>query len=259
MQRLTTSAFLLLAACAPLAHGADQQTPESTVTVGAGIAVVPEYLGSDKTKTRAIIGIDYQNKNGFFASTQRGIGYGGKTGAFGYSAAVGHAGARYDRDRSYGSGSDALRGMGEIEASAVALLGASYDFGGVSVSAKGVLAMTRRERGNHYEFGVQLPLLTNEKNRVGMFASTDYSDRKHMQAFHGVTAAQSKASGFKAYTPDAGFSKVTLGANWKYQINKAWSLNNAAGAVHLVGDAADSPLTKRKTSPFLMSTVNYAF
>ena len=31
------------------------------------------------------------------------------------------------------------------------------------------------------------------------------------------------------------------------------------GASMLVGDAADSPLTKKKTTPFVASTVNYSF
>lgn len=259
MQKFASCAFLSLGLLAPLAHAADTDAPQSTLTVGAGIAVVSEYSGSDQQRTRAVVGVDYQNKNGFFASTMRGIGYQGKVGDFGFSAAIGYGAGRKDYDRNYGVGSDYLRGMGEIEGSTLALIGGSYKFGGVTVSTRAAVALTHRERGNQYALGLQVPLLKDEKNQVGMFTNADYSDRKHMQTFYGVTAKQSLASGFQAYTPKAGFSKVALGVNWNHQLSKAWSVNTTLGVNHLVGDAADSPLTQRKTSGFAISTVNYAF
>lgn len=264
MPRLSAAAILLLSVIAPAVHAeklvADAPAGQSVMTVGLGAAVVPEYLGSDKGRAVPVIVVDYQHASGFFASTSSGIGYKTKVGPLSLSGALGVAASRSDRDHGLSKGSDALKGMGEIKASAIGAFGIGYEFdGGIGVGLRASMALTHRERGNSYDFGMQAPLLKGEKNQVGMYASATYSDKKNMQAFYGVTAAQSAASGYKRYDTKAGFSRVNLGVNWNHKLNKNWSVNSMAGAVSLLGDAADSPLAKRKTAPVVAVTVNYAF
>ncbi|NHZ95177.1 MipA/OmpV family protein [Massilia sp. CCM 8734] len=264
MSRLSAAAIFLLSALAPAVHAqklvAETPAGESTMTVGLGVAVVPEYLGGDKRRAVPVIVADYQHASGFFASTSSGIGYKTTVGQVSLSGALGVAGSRSERDHGISKGSDALKGMGEIKASAIGAFGVGYEFdGGIGVGLRAMMALSHRERGNTYELGAQAPLFKNDIYQLGMFASATYSDKKNMQAFYGVTAAQSLTSGYKSYTTKAGFSHVNLGLNAQRKFGKHWSVNSMVGVVSLLGDAADSPLAKRKTSPLLAVTVNYAF
>ncbi len=244
----------------PSTQAAETAPAGTSFTVGGGLAIVPDYAGSDDYRAVPLIALDYQHASGFFASTRRGLGYQTRLGALGLSAAIGHTGGRSDEDRRVRAGSDELRGMGEIRSSVTAILGANYVFdGGISVGAKALLALNHRESGNRYEFGVQAPLYKGARDKLSMFAMTEYSDERNMQAYHGVSAAQSRASGYRPFTTSAGFSKVGLGVNWQRKFSDKWSLNSSAGVMQLVGDAADSPLTKKKTAPMLSSMVNYSF
>ncbi|ATQ78034.1 MltA-interacting MipA family protein [Massilia violaceinigra] len=265
MLRFRHAAIILLSTLAPTLHAAEMgvapaKPGESTMTLGLGVAAIPEYSGSDKNRAVPVLVADYQHSSGFFASTVSGIGYKTKFGPVSLSGALGVAPSRSDRDHGISQGSDALRGMGEIKTSALGVFGVGYEFdGGIGIGMRAMMALTHRERGNSYEFGAQAPLIKSEANQLGLFVSATYSDKKNMQAFYGVTAAQSLTSGYKRYDTKAGFSRVNAGINWNRKLGKAWSVNTMAGVVSIVGDAADSPIVKRKTAPLLAVTVNYAF
>ena len=251
------AAALSLALFAISAHAADA-TPAHFM-VGAGVAAIPEYSGADKLRALPVLQLDYQNSDGFFVSTARGIGYGSKIDAFSLSAAIGYDAGRGDKNEHFYSGSDALKGMGKIDGAALANLGVVYDAGAFSLNAQASLALSNRERGNSYQFGAAMPLLTAESDQVMLGAHAKYSDNKNMQTFHGVTAAQSLRSGYKVYSAKKGLESVGLDVNWNHVIDKRWSVATVVGLTRLSGDAASSPLTKRKTSPLLASVVNYAF
>jgi hypothetical protein len=73
--------------------------------------------------------VDYAMANGFFIGTTRGIGYGNNIGNLDYSAALSYRVGRKDKDvssDSISSGSDELRGMGEIKGSAIVVPGLEY-------------------------------------------------------------------------------------------------------------------------------------
>ncbi|MFP5392894.1 MAG: MipA/OmpV family protein [Gammaproteobacteria bacterium] len=261
--KLPLYAVLFTAALSPLAFAADapdtSTQPETSTTVGLGVAYVPEYAGAKKSRAFPLLAFEYANANGLFASSQKGIGYQTKAGPVNLSAALGYDVGRRERDSNVRFGSKALKGMGDIRGSALLGLGIGYDFGFVSVGLQSNLALSHRERGNEYELAAQVPLLADDADKVGLFFSADYSDKKNSQTFYGVTAQQSLRSGYKVYTPKAGFTKAALGVSWNHTFNKNWSLNTMAGAMHMLGDAADSPLTARKTAPVLLTTVNYTF
>ncbi|MES2150946.1 MAG: MipA/OmpV family protein [Pseudomonadota bacterium] len=255
----TPAAMLSLSLLSLAAHAAPPATPDSSVTLSAGLAVASEYSGSDTLRAFPVLAADYQNRNGFFASTTRGIGYQAKLEALSVSGALGYDGGRKDKKENLFSGSDALKGMGEIDGAPVARLGLGYDLGAVQFSAGADLALSHRERGKRYHFAASMPLLAGAGDRLSAAVSADYGDARNVQTFYGVTAAQSAASGFKAFKAKGGVEKVGLGLNWHHEFDKNWSLSSVAGLTRLTGDAANSPLSKRKTSPLLMSTVNYTF
>jgi outer membrane scaffolding protein for murein synthesis (MipA/OmpV family) len=97
---------------------AAEQSQGNVLTLGGGVDVAPRYSGSDKTRVCGSGG-GYAMANGFFIGTTRGIGYGNNIGNLDYSAALSYRVGRKDKDvssDSISSGSDELRGMGEIKA-----------------------------------------------------------------------------------------------------------------------------------------------
>ncbi|MDP1979767.1 MipA/OmpV family protein [Undibacterium sp.] len=261
--KLTAIAFSSFMAMSFSAHAQDKtaQEPESTAIIGAGVFYAPEYLGAKKHRFGPAIYGEYQNKNGFFVSTARGIGYGQKVGDFSLSAGIGYRAGREDsRDSKKLFSSDDLKGMGDIPGSVTANLHASTTFaGGINASFGANLALSHRENGNSYEFGLSAPIFQTTSDKVEIGGSLTYGDAKYNQTNFGVTAKQSTNSGYKTFNAKAGFSQALGTVSWTHMIDKNWSVRSAAGVSQVMGDAADSPLTKKKTSPILMTTVNYTF
>ena len=256
----TLRAAAALALCA-LSHPAFAQnaTRQTTFVVGAGIGGAADYAGGDHFKAFPVVFADYQNANGWFASVTRGLGYATRIDRLDLSAALGYDGGRDDEKRTFGSGSDDLRGMGKIKGAAVAKLRAGTDLGIVGLSVEANLALSDRDRGNSFKVAASAPLLRTPANQVTAVLASQYRDDDGMQTWYGVTPVQSARSGFRAYQAAGGFDHVNLSLNWNHILDKSWSVNTTAGVSRLVSDAADSPLTQRKNSPLLIGVVNYRF
>jgi len=56
-----------------------------------------------------------------------------------------------------------------------------------------------------------------------------------------------------------GIANVTTSVSWNHVLDKNWSVHTVLGITQLASDAADSPLTKRKTTPLLMTGIAYKF
>jgi outer membrane protein len=243
-----------------LATPGESQAAEPTAVIGAGFAYVPEYSGAEKHRLAPILHAEYNWGNGFFASTSRGVGYAHAFDGVELSAALGYAGGRSDSDRNgLRPGSDALQGMGYIRASPIVNLGASTRLGELGIGINAQIALRNRDNGNTYTLHASHPLYKSASDQVGLSMGAVYGDSKHAQTWYGVSDLQSAHSGFAAAKAGAGFEKVSLSASWNHVFDKRWSVRTIGGASMLVGDAADSPLTKKKTTPFVATTVNYSF
>lgn len=260
--KLTAIAFSSFMALSFSAHAADtvSQEPESSTVVGAGFIYGPEYIGAKKSRFAPALFAEYHNKNGFFAGGQ-GIGFEKKVDDFTLSAALGYRPGRQDSSNSYTLfSSDDLKGMGDIPGTATANFRVSTLLGGaVNASFGANLALNHRDNGNIYNFGLSAPIYQAATDKVELGGNLSYSDGKYNQTYFGVTATQSANSGYKVYNPKAGFSQASATVAWTHVIDKNWSVRSAAGLSQVMGDAADSPLTKKKTNPILMTTVNYSF
>ena len=72
-----------------------------------------------------------------------------------------------------------------------------------------------------------------------------FADARQTQAFFGVDANESAASGFRPYNASGGFQNVTLTQSFEFPLAPNWSLLTSASWVHLVGSAADSSIVKQ--------------
>ncbi|MDC8758916.1 MipA/OmpV family protein [Janthinobacterium fluminis] len=260
---LSTLASAGVAAEAPPARlaaaPAAATAPAATFIVGLGLATLPEYAGAKKTRVVPLPIAEAHFGNGIFVGTSRGIGYQRTVGGVNVSAALGYGGARPDHKENAFYGSDAFKGMGKVDGSALLNLSASARLGVFDLSAGTSQSLSRRKNGSTYTFGVSAPLYQTATDKISWSASAEYGDAKHAQTYFGVTAAQSLTSGYRQKTAKAGFETVNTSINWERTLSKSWSLRGTLGVTGLVGDAASSPLTQRKVSPIVITGVAYTF
>lgn len=242
---------------------AAEQSQGNVLTLGGGVDVAPRYSGSDKSRVSAAQVVDYAMANGFFISTTRGIGYGNNIGNLDYSAAVSYRTGRKDKDvssDSISSGSDYLRGMGDIKGSVIVVPGLGYkvtDWLHLQLQAE--VPVSERDNGEAVHFGIISPLYTSPKNEVTLALTGSWGSDKYMQTYYGVSSAQSSASGFARHDAGAGIYAWSMNLDWTHRLTSRWSVLASAGATQLTGDAGDSPIVQRKTSPTGSLKVTYSF
>ncbi|WFC88701.1 MipA/OmpV family protein [Enterobacter roggenkampii] len=242
---------------------AEEQRQGNVLTLGGGVDVGPRYSGSEKTRASAAQVVDYSMANGFFIGTTRGIGYGNNVGNLDYSAALSYRVGRKDKDvssDSISSGSDELRGMGEIKGSAIIVPGLGYkvtDWLNLQLQAE--VPVSERDNGEAVHFGLSSPLYTSPTNAVTLALTGCWGSDKYMQTYYGVNAAQSAASGFARHDAGAGIYAWSMNLDWTHKLTSRWSVLASAGVTQLTGDAGDSPIVHRKTSPTGSLKVTYSF
>ncbi|MCX7206277.1 MAG: MipA/OmpV family protein [Proteobacteria bacterium] len=256
MRRTTVLVSLFMVA--PL-YAADLPSAESKITLGVGVAYGSEYVGGKKNKVSPILYADYQAANGFFAG-MRGIGFQAEKGIFDGSIALAYGGSRGDDIANFSDTKSKFKGMGDIKSSALLNLGAGvnlWDVAHLSLGAE--LKLNHRENGNAYNVGLSAPIYSTEADQISISAYAHYADAKYAQTYYGVTAAQSRASGYKAYSPKAGFDTGSLTLTWNHAINKNWGISSSVGGQRLFKSAENSPLTESKNSPTASMIVAYSF
>lgn len=260
MKSILPGAVLALLATTALAA---DQLQGNVLTLGGGVDVAPRYSGSDKSRVSAAQVVDYAMANGFFVSTTRGIGYGNSFGNLDYNAALSYRAGRKDRDvssDSIASGSDDLRGMGDIKGSAIVVPGLGYrvtDW--LTVQLQAEVPVSERDNGEAVHFGIASPFYTSPKNALTLALTGSWGSSKYVQTYYGVNAAQSAASGFARHDAGSGLYAYSLNLDWTHKLTSRWSLLAAAGVTQLTGEAGDSPIVQRKTSPVGSLKVTYSF
>jgi outer membrane scaffolding protein for murein synthesis (MipA/OmpV family) len=100
-----------------------------------------------------------------------------------------------------------------------------------------------RGGGNVFDLGVSHDRRLSPRITWSVGASTNFADHRYLQSYYGVSASESVASGYPAYTPGAGFRDVALGTGWRMEINPRWVALWGGSVGRLLGPAAASPLT----------------
>ncbi|UOP08765.1 MipA/OmpV family protein [Pseudomonas palleroniana] len=72
-----------------------------------------------------------------------------------------------------------------------------------------------------------------------------FADARQTQAFFGVDANESAASGIRAYNASAGFQNLTLTQSFEFPLTSHWSWLTSASWTRLVGSAANSSIVKK--------------
>ena len=240
-----------------------QGKPGLTGSIGMGVASMPTYEGSPNRRSLAVpwVTLNYRTQDwGEVSLGQDGLVWQAiEAGDLRLGLVANPDAGRKDRKPSGMNptpGDKRLAGMGEVRDSTEA--GVLVGYGPFSLQARKSLG-NRGHKGTQVDLGVAWPLITSDKVGVTLGAGLTWADKDYMQAYFGVTPAQSQASSFRAYTPKAGVRKFDLSVNTEYALTQDWKLQGSLLLTQLTGDAADSPLVKRKFNPSLAVGVARVF
>lgn len=87
-------------------------------------------------------------------------------------------------------------------------------------------------------------------------------DAKYSRAYFGVAPAAAVASGLPAYDPGGGVQSVGVTAGYHRMLDKNWGIAVYGRYDRLIGDAADSPVTRElgsRSQPSVGVAVSYTF
>ncbi len=247
-----TAAVAVGLSSAAHAAGPEARRGDWSFMIGGGAAYVPKYEGAKTMKVAPIPLAEVTWKDTVFLGAK---GLGAKTTVFEnltLGASVNYQAGRKEKDHSR------LKGLGDIKDAAAGSLFANYELGILSFD----LSATKDFGGSNgltVSAGVGLQYPVTERLSLTSGVSATWADERHMRANFGISAAQAKASGLKAYTAESGVKRVdiTVGANWMVTDN--WFVTANGGVGILTGNAKKSPVVVEKVQPMAMVGIGYRF
>ena len=199
--------------------------------------------------------VEYQWANGWFAGTNRGVGYSfSKDPALQYGLGLGLDLGRKE------SATGPLAGMGGIDAKVE--YGAFLNFApdrNWRLSSMLRYGSGDTGQGATANFGANYAIDIAPKWRLGLGVSTTWANAQTMQSYFGVSAAQSLQSGNSVYSPNSGLRDVSSNLNLSYQVTPKISVSGGLNAISLIGDAKNSPIVTSSQSVSGSLSVGYAF
>jgi outer membrane protein len=221
-------------------------------TLGAGAAAMPQFYGSDDYKTDPALLVDVQVGR-FFAKTGEGIGFNViKNDTFAAGVTLNWI-QGYDAD-------EVPAGINEVDDALGARLFASARVRGMVATLAGTQAVTESDRGLLINANLAYSLRPTQRLTIMPSLGATWADEDYLISYFGIDSFEAAASGLGAYQPiGSGFRDVSFRVAVNYQISKKLSIVGAAGVMHLLDKAADSPLVERQTNPIGLLGLTYTF
>ncbi len=232
----------------------ERPVKEWTVKIGALGMLKPEYEGSDDYEVTGFPNVDIRWRDRAFLNARDGLGVNiWNDRMFTLSTSVGYTFGR-DHDKS----SD-LNGLGDIEGGALAVVKGSIRHRGFSLSGRLSHQLTGDDTGFLANFGLGYMWRSQQGWFLRPGLQTSLASGEYMERYFGVTTGQSFSSGLRAFDADGGFKSFGAGILAGYALDEHWSIGSRASYDRLVGDAADSPITKAKDQFKLSLGLTYSF
>ena len=242
-------------------------TQENNLQLGAGVAVLPDYIGDQKYQfviTPAVKGSWSSKQLGTFA-----LGYGAHGGLswspFNFANSelalvAGMTPGRKDSDHGL-FGSDYLKGMGKVEDTPeLGLRAATALQPYLTLHSQLMWGLGNTgHKGAWGDIGLEASHYLTEQLEGSFDISTSWGSSDYMQSFYGVSNQQAANSHFHGYTAGAGLKDVSLTAGLRYHFTPQMSLEGHVGMLSLVGDAADSPIVRERNNLFSNLLFMYRF
>ena len=235
----------------------DPQQPDESdwkLELGVGVMYGPEYEGSDNYRVMPIPNASVEYKNGlFFADVFDGIGtYPIQGENYKIGASIGWGFGRDEDDDS-----ENLRGMGDIDTAVVVNLMGEYSFGPVQISGK--VSKGDGDYGTTASLDIGTMFPVSKQLMVRASIGSTWADDDHMQTYFGVSPEQSVRSGYSRYNAKSGIKSVGISVGAIYNMSEKWDVMFMLNSDKLLGDAENSPITKKDIQPTLFLTTSYKF
>lgn len=153
---------------------------------------------------------------------------------------------RYDSGRSEGS-SEAYAGLGNIRHTVRARLAASWALGGPwRLGASWNSDVLGRGNGGVGDVSAGWETRVGPRSIFSVASYLSLADARYMQAYYGITAAQSARSVYAPFDAKAGLRDMGVSASLRHDFAGDWVALANVGATRLLGSAADSPITRNR-------------
>jgi outer membrane scaffolding protein for murein synthesis (MipA/OmpV family) len=230
--------------------------PDWHVVLGAAVASEPRYGGSRTYSVQPGPVIDIRYKDIAFASIGEGVGWNiwhGEQSRLGI--AVG-----YDLGRHVSDDYHHLEGLGDISPAPVVKV-----FGSYVISKEFPLILRADVRriiggagGALGDLEAFMPLPGSSKTFF-MFGgpSVTFANRQYNQKVYGISPTQAADSAYSVYNAHGGVEAVGLGFSATRFLTPHWLVNTDMAWNHLLGSAADGPITQSQIQGILEFSTEY--
>jgi outer membrane protein len=235
MIRSCTGLLLALTLGLGLATTAEAQDRSFSFALRGGLAVSPEYPGSDDYEFGPDLGFTFGSLNWGRLNVGQGIGVEPATG-LSFRGAFKFIGERDSSEY------PELAGLDDIDAAVELGFGAVYRernwqaFGEV-----------RRGFGGHQgvtgTLGADVIYRPTERFTLLAGPRVNFGDEEYADTYFGISAAEAAASQFNAYDASGGALGAGIEVQGTYKVNSDWAVEGAVSYEKLLNDAADSPIT----------------
>jgi len=251
-QAATLLATALIGAPLTSAWAAD----DWTFSAGGLLAVGPRFPGSDRSKVNLVPNVQARYKNFLVINPVDGIGlvY-AVDDKLKLSASLG-----LDLTTRLAKDDNRLNGLADIKETGAVRLAAKYRTGPAFAEAK----LTTRLGGE-----LKRGSIVNLEGGFSPFATRDagvdvgialrWMDSNYSRNFFGVSAAQSAASGLKAFNANSGLQSAGVFVSGYQRLSTDWTGFARLSLNKLQGDAANSPITRSASQTSLVVGASYAF
>ena len=253
----------VVAQVALVAQVADAPPPEPTPASGRAVAnawdgalgltasLRPQYPGSPKRGFKAAPGFYFRygrfvvtNASGFSARRTEDVVRGLGVEMLRSEDVRMSLSLRYDGGRSENS-TPAYAGLGNIRSTVRARLAASWKLRGpYSLGASWNEDALGRGNGGVGDVSASWEHRLTPDSLLTLNTSLSLADGLYMQAYYGVTDAQSQRSAYAPYKTSAGLRDVGLYAGLRHDFGLDWIALAGASVTRLMGSAGASPITR---------------
>jgi MipA family protein len=90
----------------------------------------------------------------------------------------------------------------------------------------------------------------SQRSRINLGLGLDWTSKDYQRSYFGVSGAQTAATGLASFNASAGLSRAFIQAGLAFDLNRDWAISSVLGYSRWLGDAKDSPITRRGDGDF---------